>query len=194
MDQRSFTTVFIPGNHDNYDRLMSDEFPVRVWNKGLVKEIRPSVLMLLRGEVYEIEGKKLFSFGGGKSHDISDGILDSEDPEWRNKEKLLKRSGKRLYRVKGISWWENELPLQSEMDHGLEKLEQYQWKVDYVITHCAPSAVQRMMGINREDVLTDYLDQIRDRLDYGKWFFGHYHACRHITEKDILVYEQIMPI
>lgn len=31
LDSRSFTTLFVPGNHENYARLMSDEFPVKEW-------------------------------------------------------------------------------------------------------------------------------------------------------------------
>ena len=63
LDDRSFTTLFIPGNHENYDRLMSDEFPVEEWNGGMVKKIRPSILMLMRGEMYNIDGAKIFAFG-----------------------------------------------------------------------------------------------------------------------------------
>ena len=115
LDDRSFTTLFIPGNHENYDRLMSDEFPVEEWNGGMVKKIRPSILMLMRGEMYNIDGAKIFAFGGASSHDVSDGILDSSDPDWRKKAKDLERRGKHYFRVKGLSWWPAELPTEEEM-------------------------------------------------------------------------------
>ena len=41
--------------------------------------IRPSVLMLERGEIFEIDGKSCFAFGGARSHDIMDGILNPAD-------------------------------------------------------------------------------------------------------------------
>ena len=44
LDQKSFTTLFIPGNHENYARLMSDEFPEIEWHGGRVRQIRPSRL------------------------------------------------------------------------------------------------------------------------------------------------------
>lgn len=74
MEDKSFTTVFVDGNHENFDRLYS--YPVKEWNGGKVHEIRPSVLHLMRGEVFTIEDKKFFAFGGASSHDIKDGILD----------------------------------------------------------------------------------------------------------------------
>ena len=33
----------------------------------------------MRGQVYEINGKTFFTFGGASSHDIQDGILDPND-------------------------------------------------------------------------------------------------------------------
>lgn len=194
LDARSFTTVFVPGNHENYTRLMSDEFPVKTWKGGLVKEIRPTVLMLMRGEMYEIEGRRVFAFGGASSHDVQDGILDMADPGWKEKAKNLKRRKKYYYRVKGLSWWEEELPSEEEMRHGIETLEKYHWFADYVVTHCAPTSVQALAGPFQSDILTDYLEEIRQKLDYTRWFFGHYHDNRQVTKKDILLYEQIVRI
>ena len=51
LNDRSFTTLFVPGNHENYARLMSDEFPVKEWNGGMVIEIRSSIYMLMRGKM-----------------------------------------------------------------------------------------------------------------------------------------------
>jgi len=191
LDQRSFTTLFIPGNHENYDRLMSDEFPTMVWKGGVVKQIRPSILMLMRGEIYDIDGTRFFAFGGARSHDIQDGLLDMDDPEWKQKAKRLRHQGKRCYRVKGLSWWEKELPTAQEMRHGLDSLETCGWTVDYVITHCAPTSIQRITGRDDADVLTDYLEDICCRLNCRKWFFGHYHRDREIDDRYVLLYENI---
>lgn len=64
LEKKPFTTVFISGNHDNYDILYS--LPVSEWHGGKVNFIRPSVIHLMRGEVYSIEGKTFFVFGGCK--------------------------------------------------------------------------------------------------------------------------------
>ena len=173
---------------------MSDEFPVTEWHGGKVRQIRPSVLMLMRGEMYVIDGVRFFTFGGASSHDVSDGILDAADPEWKKKANDLRHRGKYCYRVKGISWWPQELPTEDEMQHGLDTLEKNGWKTDYVVTHCAPSSTQALLGIHENDCLTRYLEEVRVKLDYKKWFFGHYHNNVNINTQDILLYEQIIRI
>ena len=44
--------------------------------------IRPSVLHLMRGQLYDICGKRIFTMGGASSHDIRDGILEPDDPDY----------------------------------------------------------------------------------------------------------------
>lgn len=192
LNKRPFTTLFVPGNHENYARLMSDEFPTIPWKGGVVKQIRSSILMLMRGEMYDIDGARIFTFGGARSHDIQDGLLDAGDPEWKEKARGLRHQGRRYYRVKGLSWWEEELPTIQEMRHGLDTMEACGWAADYVITHCAPTSIQAQLGRNDADALTDYLETIRQRLDYKKWFFGHYHSNQEIDDRHMLLYEQIM--
>lgn len=194
LNNRSFTTLFVPGNHENYARLMSDEFPVKEWNGGMVKEIRPSILMLMRGEMYNIDGIKFFAFGGASSHDISDGLLDGADPDWQTKALQLQLRGKYLFRIKGISWWEEELPTEEEMQHGIDVLNQNNWKTDFVITHCAPSSTQALLGHHDNNVLTKYLEEIRQNLTYKRWFFGHYHNNMQVNAQDILLYEQLVRV
>ena len=65
LEQRPFTTLFVDGNHENFRRL--DTFPVRTWHGGSVPQIRPHVLHLMRGQLYEIMGKTFFTMGGAKT-------------------------------------------------------------------------------------------------------------------------------
>ena len=44
-------------------------------------------------------------------------------------------------RVKGVSWWEEEVPSLEEYQEALANLERVNWTVDCVLTHCAPSGV-----------------------------------------------------
>lgn len=48
LEDKPFTTVFVCGNHENFDRLY--QYPVKEWHGGKVHEIRPHVLHLMRGE------------------------------------------------------------------------------------------------------------------------------------------------
>ena len=85
LEDRPFTTLFCEGNHENFDRLYS--YPVEKWNGGNVHKIRPSVIHLMRGQIFQLCDRKFFVFGGAKSHDIDGGILDPEAPDFKKKKK-----------------------------------------------------------------------------------------------------------
>ena len=82
-ERRSYTLLFIDGNHENFDRL--NGYPVMEWHGGKVHVLRPHVLHLMRGQVFEIDEKKIFTFGGASSHDITGGILETDDPDFKKK-------------------------------------------------------------------------------------------------------------
>lgn len=194
LEDKPWTTVFVDGNHENFDRLYS--YPVKEWRGGKVHEIRPHVLHLMRGEIFTIEDKKFFAFGGASSHDISDGIIDSENEDWREQARALDRQGKYMYRVKGYTWWSQELPTEEEMQNGEDNLKKHNNKVDFIISH-SPSAsiiAQLGRGLYKQDVLTTYLEEIKQNVEYNKSFAGHMHVNKQMNEKDILLYEQIVRI
>lgn len=194
LENKPFTTLFIDGNHECFDRLY--QYPVKEWNGGKVHEIRPHVLHLMRGEIFEIEGKKLLSFGGASSHDISDGILDYDDENWREKAKALDKQGKYMYRIKGLSWWSEELPSEEEMQNGIDNLEKHNWKVDYILSHTPPASVIALLGhgLYEQDRLTKYLEDIRSKTEFKRHFMGHMHIDQQLNDKDILLFEQIIRI
>lgn len=192
LEDKTFTTVFCEGNHDNHIRLA--QYPIKEWNGGLVHEIRPHVLHLMRGEIYTIEGKTFFTFGGASSHDIQDGVLDPEKDK-----ALIKRYSKdwtKLFRVKGVSWWEEELPSEEEMQHGIENLKKYNNKVDFIITHSPSASAIAILGHGayKQDILTEYLENIKINTEYTRMFSGHMHVNKQMNHKDILIYEQIVRI
>ena len=57
-----FKVLFVSGNHENYDAL--EKFPVAEWHGGKVQCISENIIHLMRGQIYEIQGKKFFTFGG----------------------------------------------------------------------------------------------------------------------------------
>lgn len=223
LESKSFTTLFVPGNHENYDRLMGinddklidswmfdylDEntkkhivsgYPLKEWHGGMVRELRPSVLMLERGYVFDIDGKKCFAFGGAASHDISGGILNPLDfkSEYEfNNEYMNWYNDDRMFRVKHISWWEQEMPSKMEMERGWAMLEDEKYKMDFIFTHDGPySSKSSLLYRVKSDELTRYLEHVKAKVDYKKWFFGHLHmnqAC--VDVNDICLYEQILRI
>ena len=196
-EQKDFTLLWVQGNHENYD--MIEEFPLERWHGGKVRHIvRDKVILLERGQVFEIEGKKFFTFGGAASHDIQGGVLDRKDPEfWNKKRRALERE--LPFRILGESWWEQELPSEEEMKEGLENLAKHDNQVDYIITHCASTGVQDALDrspgkLYKADILTDYLEEIERRVQYKHWYFGHYHDSRKVDEKHTLLYKIIFPL
>ena len=191
LESKPFTTLFVDGNHENFDRLY--QYPVEEWNGGKVHKIRSSVIHLMRGQVFTIEGKKIFSFGGARSHDM-EWILDMDTLDYLEKKKELDEEG-RLYRINHVDWWNEELPAEAEMEVGRRNLEAHDYKVDFVVTHCHATSVQYFMNTHyKPDILTDYFEELREKLKYTRWFCGHYHRNKAITHKDIVIYEQIIRI
>lgn len=192
LDNKTFTTLFIDGNHENFDLLYT--YPVVDLHGGKAHKIRDNIYHLMRGHVFELCGKKLFAFGGASSHDIQDGILDPHDPDFRKTYKRWKRNG-RMFRVKGVSWWDQEMPNEEEMEQGRQSLKKVDNKVDYVLTHCAPQEISSLLGLNDRNKLTGYLNElIQDGLQFDRWFCGHMHIERQIMGKFMVLYEQIIRI
>lgn len=154
--ERPWTTVFVDGNHENFDVL--DAMPVESWHGGDVHVIRrskggaPKIIHLMRGQVFDLNGWRTFTFGGAQSHDIE-------------------------YRLPRVSWWKQEMPTPEEVAAARAKLDAASWKTDLVLTHCAPSRIQSALDMDYElDRFTDDLQAIADRLNYKLWAFGHYHT------------------
>ena len=168
LERLPFTLAFVCGNHENYDAL--ERYPVAEWHGGKVHRVRPHVLHLMRGQVFELESYRFFTMGGAKSHDTN-------------------------HRINHISWWWQELPSDEEYSEALQNLERYNWQVDYIITHCAPTSIALMGSRHNEaDRLTDFLQEVRERATYHYWLFGHYHDNKAVDEKHILLWEQIVRV
>lgn len=192
LEERAFSVLWIDGNHENFALL--NQIPVTSWHGGYVQFISPTVIHLMRGQVYEIAGKKIFTFGGASSHD-ADVILDENAPELKRKIRGL-RTRKIPYRIRNVEWWEQELPSQEEMDEGIRNLQKHNWEVDFVFSHCCAGSIQRQyFGTEyKEDVLTEYLETIRQKCSYHRWFFGHYHQDILAGKKETAVYRQMIRI
>ena len=105
------------------------------------------------------------------------------------------RRNRGQFRINHISWWQEELSSNEEYEHARQTLERLNWQVDYIITHCAPTAIQRKISASfKPDKLTDFLEEIRTRSRFHYWLFGHYHDNRIIDEKYVLLYEQMVRI
>ena len=168
LKSKNFTTLFVDGNHENFDMLLS--LPTVEFCGGMVHKVDDGIYHLMRGEIYNIADKRIFTFGGAASHD-------------------------KACRTEGKNWWKAELPSDKELDNACVKLAGADWSVDYVITHCAGSNIQKKFaGSYQQNILTDFFDGIDAKLSYKKWFFGHYHIDKEIDEKHIAVFNDIIAV
>ena len=188
-----FTTLWIDGNHENYDRLQ--KYPVEEWNGGKIQRIRPHILHLMRGQVFKIDGHTLFTMGGASSHDISDGILNPWSPDFKELYQAMRSMGAQ-FRVNHRSWWKEELPSESEYEEARRNLEKAGNQVDYIVTHCAPNHIVDQLGNGAyaHDALTDFLQTICETTSFRHWLFGHYHNNRILEQRFVLLWEQIVRV
>lgn len=196
LNDKPFTTLFVDGNHENFNMLYT--FPVVDFHGGKAHKIRDNIYHLMRGYVFDICDKKFFAFGGASSHDIRDGILDPDDfvdmDDFRDTYRRWQKYGK-MFRVRGVSWWDQEMPNDEELERGRQSLQSVNNEVDFVISHCAPQEVASVIGFTDRDKLTWYFNQLLwDGLKFTKWLFGHYHTNKQIMGKFICLYEQMIRI
>lgn len=166
-----FTVLFVDGNHENYDLL--DKYPIEKWHGGKVQFLKKDIIHLMRGQVYEIDGKKIFTFGGATSSD---------------KEIRIRH---------GLGWWEKETPTYDEFTEALENLKMHGNKVDYIITHNCPekdlyfSDIRFFSSHAQTCIENSFLTSIDRVTDYKHWYFGHHHVDAEISDKHTVLYQQI---
>ena len=169
LESKPFEILFIDGNHENFDLLY--QFPVEERYGGKVHKLRGNIFHLMRGEVYEIEGKKYFAFGGATSAD-------------------------KYTREEGVSWWQEEVFNQEEYENALKNLAKVDFDVDYVVTHTVPTRFLKYIDFNKQGAegcpVAMILDDLAKRLHYRKWFAGHFHVEYEDGKNDVVwVYEEI---
>ena len=168
ISSRKFNVLFLDGTHENHALLKN--YPVIDYCGGKVRDLGGNLKMLVRGEIYEIEGKSLFALGGGQSEDAE-------------------------FRVEGKSWWQEELPSSEEIDYARNKIKSC-GKVDFILTHEAPQKIRTsILGKDIEEHrLSRFLDELMLTVKYDKWFFGCYHLDRKFTRMHYAVYQNVIEI
>ena len=195
LDARPFTTLFVSGNHENFDRLKA--CPQEEWHCGLTRRVRPSVRLLQRGQIFRLDGKRFFTMGGASSREIP--VLEPDDPLFRVRRKWHEYR-KNVYWVRGQTWWAEEMPSAEEYRTARDTLDRAGWSVDYIVTHCAPTSIQNLFdlreaqstGSYRVNALTDFLEEIAQKCTFDCWFFGHYHGNYVIENRYMLLYDRMI--
>ena len=169
LGKRPYQILFVEGTHDNIDLLSG--YPEETLYGGQVRRVSGNCCQLLRGECYEIEGKRVFALGGGESTDMD-------------------------IRVEGETWWSRELPSAEELAHARETLASLNQQVDYIITHSVAPTVNKFLDREQMQInlLLAFLNEISETVQFKRWYFGSCHLDKAIPPKYCAVYQEVLPV
>ena len=169
LGKRPYQILFVEGTHDNIDLLSG--YPEETLYGGQVRRVSGNCCQLLRGECYEIEGKRVFALGGGESTDMD-------------------------IRVEGETWWSRELPSAEELAHARETLASLNQQVDYIITHSVAPTVNKFLDREQMQInlLLAFLNEISETVQFKRWYFGSCHLDKAPPPKYCAVYQEILPV
>ncbi|MBQ7113155.1 MAG: metallophosphoesterase [Clostridia bacterium] len=164
------TLFCIHGNHERRPYTVSS-YREAEWSGGAVyrENAFPNLLFAKDGEIYDLDGKKCIAIGGAYSVD------------------------KELRLANGWGWWEDEQPSEEIKGYVEGRLSSRNNRVDYILSHTCPlryepqEAFIRGVDESKVDKSTGlWLDEIEGRLDYTKWYCGHYHIEKSIDKMRFL--------
>lgn len=174
LEEKPWTTLFVDGNHENFDML--DKLEEVDFCGGRAGKVNDSLYHLKRGEVFLLNDKKVFVFGGAESS------------------KTFKRGVPE--QVEGKNWWAREIYADHELENALRNLQLHNNEVDYVLTHTAPIEVVTELvkqldcyEKRKSDPVAVMLSELD--VNFKEWYFGHFHDNLTFLDKYHLVFDKI---
>jgi len=159
------TLFCIHGNHEQRPETLG--YDEKVWRDGTAfwEPEFPNLLFAKDGEIYDFDGRWCIAIGGAYSVD------------------------KPLRLLEGWRWWPDEQPSVEIRERVETRLNAEGWCVDVVLSHTSPLKYELremfISGIDEAGVdksTEKWLDAIEDRLDYCRWYCGHYHTDKTIDK------------
>ena len=168
--EKPFTIAFVDGCHENFD-ILEHRFRTVRWRGGMAHLIAPNIFHMMRGEIFTIDDRTFFAFGGGHSQDFE-------------------------FRQGTRNWWQREQPTHSEIRRAIHNLNLHDAKVDYIITHEPPASLKDCLGVDMQQRLEihTFFEDIIKQCEYRKWFFGKCHMDRFIPMKFYAMFEDVLPV
>ena len=162
LGKRRYDVLFVDGVHENFDQL--EKYEVEEWCGGKTRKISGKLRHLMRGQVFEIAEKKVLAFGGGE-----------KDEDDRNISLKCK-------------------PTQEDFEQAIQSLQKHNYEVDYIISYEPPTMITEFLALNKNvsDNLSHYLDEINQKTDYDRWFFGRHHIDKIIPPKYFALFNNVI--
>lgn len=174
LESRPYTVLFVDGNHERFDHW--EERPMEPWHGGLTQRLSDTSPMPAPDARRGLRARRLDGLHHGRCHERGQGIS-------RAVFQLVASgaSGRARFRCRA-----------GEARRG-------RLKVDCVITHtCSTRMLSPTLypdpSWERPDVdrLTEFLDELEDRLDYKRWYYGHFHRDGNPDERHTVLYDRIV--
>ena len=151
LETMPYTVLFVDGVNENFDLL--NAYPVEMWNGGKIHRIRKNIAHLMRGQIFVIEGKKIFTMGGGRP-----GRLDDYVSEMKNETSPA-------------------MPTKTELEEGWENLRKHNFNVDMIITYTSTGKAIAGNTIHKDRTLyagdlLPFFERLIEEVSYKKWYFG----------------------
>lgn len=165
LSKKKFDILFVEGAHENFDLIHNYPEVDIFFGKGY--KIDHNIYCLKRGNIFEIDGKTIFTLGGGADLiPLDDSYIDSKS-----------------------------MPTDEEYQEAISNLDKYHRSVDIIITHEAPASVKRL--INKESEINElnlFLDTLLHNTKFDNWFFGSLHTERQISNNMYCVWHEVYKI
>ena len=168
LGKRKYNILFVEGAHENFDEL--EKYPTEQWNGGTVRVISGNLRQLVRGNVFTIDGKRVFAFGGGSGEENGGKAPCSEATAARY-----------------------ELTSEEELAESDRNLAECGYNIDYVVTYEPPVTMAEFLGqsVSATDAVGVYLDRKRSEITFTQWFFGKHHMNKQIPPKFTALFDNV---
>lgn len=169
LSKRKYKILFVEGAHENFEML--NKYPTVDFMGGRARQISENIYQLMRGEIYEIDGKRIFAFGGG----------DDEELELSDIHECIDFQ---------------RLPTEIECAAARQKLESVEDSIDYIVTYDVGLKLRSLLKMesNCFNNLHAFLNEVALKCKFKTWFFGCFHMDKRIPPIYHAVYKNIYEI
>ncbi|MDR3344085.1 MAG: metallophosphoesterase [Oscillospiraceae bacterium] len=168
--RKKYTVAFVDGSHENFELL--DKYPLEELGENKARHISGRLWYLVRGQVYNFDGARVFAMGGGENTDFDTQPSSAE-------------------------WTGREMPADEELRTGVASLKAADNTVDYIITHEPPMKLKEFLGLRekgetRVTGLNTYLEELSRAVTFTRWFFGSLHLDKHVSGAYAAVFQNVV--
>lgn len=169
------TLFCIHGNHERRPSTIKTYKEEKFFGAPVYVEPEyPNIKFAIDGELYWINGMSTLVIGGAYSVD-------------------------KFYRLaRGWNWFPDEQPDDKIKENVDLTLNLMGWNVDCVLSHTTPLKYEPVeefiVGLDQSTVDTStevWLDKIEDKLNYKKWYAGHFHCDKWKGDKLRIMFNDI---